>query len=76
MLTNMQIIMHTRLLSNKVYYSTLVREGIREGSSERSERFGSCPEADRKDSWKGPAGLEKDKGQKPEGEGPVILLML
>ena len=75
MLTNMQIITLMRSLFNEVYYSTLVWEGIRDRSSERPERFSSCPEADRKASQKGLAGLEKEKGHKPAGEGHVILLM-
>jgi hypothetical protein len=53
-------------------------EGISEGSSKRSGRSNSCLEAleaDEKGSRKGPEGPEKIKGWKPEGEGPVILLM-
>ena len=40
------------------------------------KRFGSCLEAAEKRSIKGAEGPEKGKGRKPEGEGPVILLML
>ena len=75
MLTNMQIITLMRSLFDKVYYSTLVWEGIRDRSLERPERFSSCPEADKKASRKGLAGPEKEKGRKPAGEGHVILLM-
>jgi hypothetical protein len=39
------------------------------------KRFSGCLEAAEKRPLKGPAGLEKEKGQKPEGKGPVILLM-
>jgi hypothetical protein len=52
--------------------------GIREGSSKRSGRSNSCLKAlkaDEKGPQKGPEGPEKVKGQKLEGEGPVVLLM-
>ena len=48
------------------------------GSSERCKRcssFSSFLKAARKRSQKGPEGPEKRKGRKPEGKGPVILLM-
>jgi hypothetical protein len=40
------------------------------------KRFGGCLEAAKKRPLKGPAGLEKEKGRKPEGKGLVILLMV
>ena len=44
-------------------------------SSERCKSFGSGLEAARKGRQKGPAGPEKEKGRKPEGKGPDVLLM-